>query len=72
VLGVAVERNSNRDQAVRVRLERRDGATLAFPTGPQGSHILTSLLAADALAVVPAGDGELEAGARVMLETVPR
>ena len=36
--------------------------TLAFPTGPQGSHILTSLLQADALAVVPAGAGELEAG----------
>jgi molybdopterin molybdotransferase len=71
-LGVAVQRNSNRDQAVRVRLEYRDGATLAFPTGPQGSHILTSLLQADALAVVPAGDGELEAGTRVALEMVPR
>jgi molybdopterin molybdotransferase len=71
-LGVAVQRNSNRDQAVRVRLEYRDGVTLAFPTGPQGSHILTSLLQADALAVVPAGDGELEAGTRVALEMVPR
>jgi molybdopterin molybdotransferase len=72
VLGVAVPRNSNRDQAVRVRLEYRDGATLAFPTGPQGSHILTSLLQADALAVVPAGAGELEAGTQVALEMVPR
>jgi molybdopterin molybdotransferase len=71
-LGVAIARNPRRDQAVRVRLEYRDGATLAFPTGPQGSHIITSLLAADALAVVPAGDGELAAGTRVALETVPR
>jgi molybdopterin molybdotransferase len=71
-LGVAVARNPRRDQAVRVRLEYRDGATIATPTGPQGSHIVTSLLLADALAVIPLGEGELPAGTRVALEMLPR
>jgi hypothetical protein len=33
---------------------------------------VTSLLGADALALVPAGEGELEAGAAVALEPLPR
>ena len=70
-LGVAVQRNPRLEQAVRVRLERRDGATVAFPTGPQGSHILMSLLQADALALIPPGGGELEAGTTVTLESLP-
>ena len=45
----------------RVRLHHRaDGVITAKPTGAQGSHILTSMAAADALAVVP----EEHAGAR--------
>ena len=71
VLGAAVPRNSDREQAVRVRLERRNGTLVATPNGPQGSHIVTSLLGADALAFVPAGEGELEAGAVVALERLP-
>jgi len=72
VLGAAVRRNPSREQAVRVRLERRNGTLVAIPNGPQGSHIVTSLLGADALAFVPAGEGELEAGAAVALERLPR
>jgi molybdopterin molybdotransferase len=71
VLATAVARNPDREQAVRVRLERDNGRLLATPTGPQGSHIVTSLLGADALAFIPAGDGELEAGATVTLEPLP-
>jgi len=71
-LGVAVQRNRSLEQAVRVRLERRNGTTLAFPTGPQGSHMLTSLLGADALALIPPGAGELAAGTTVALESLPR
>jgi molybdopterin molybdotransferase len=40
------------------------------PTGPQGSHVLSSLLGADALAIVPRGEGELAAGTEVLLEPV--
>jgi molybdopterin molybdotransferase len=67
-LGVGVKRNPGREQAVRVRLENRDSSTIAIPNGPQGSHLVTSLLGADALAFVPAGDGELAAGAPVTVE----
>jgi molybdopterin molybdotransferase len=70
-LGVAVKRNPTREQAVRVRLDDRDSSTIATPNGPQGSHLVTSLLGADALAFIPAGDGELAPGAAVTVEHLP-
>ncbi|MEA2249098.1 MAG: molybdopterin molybdotransferase [Solirubrobacteraceae bacterium] len=66
VLGEAVPRQRTREEAVRVRLE--DGR--AIPTGPQGSHQLSSMLGADALAIVPRGEGRLEAGAEVEIERI--
>lgn len=72
VLAQAVPRNRTREQAIRVRLERRNGTTVAIPNGPQGSHVMSSLLGADALAFIPRGDGELPAGAQVALEFLPR
>jgi len=57
-----------REQALRVRLERRAEGLRATPNGPQGSHVASSLLGADALAFVAAGEGELAAGARVPVE----
>jgi molybdopterin molybdotransferase len=71
-LGDAVKRNPARQQALRVRLERRDGALVAIPNGPQGSHLVSSLVGADALAFIPAGEGELPAGESVVLERLPR
>jgi len=71
VLGSSVRRNPQRDQALRVRLEHQDGHLVALPDGPQGSHIVTSLIGADALALVPAGEGELAAGSAVTLERLP-
>jgi len=68
VLAAAVPRNSDREQAVRVRLERQNGRLVATPNGPQGSHIVTSLLGADALALIAAGEGEIGAGETVALE----
>ncbi len=44
--------------------ERGPGPTTAVPNGAQGSHILTSLLGADALAMIPAGEGVLPAGSQ--------
>jgi molybdopterin molybdotransferase len=58
-LAVDVERHPDRDECVRVRIDEKGAAT---PTGPQGSHILTSLLGADGLAVIPRGAGVLPAG----------
>ena len=61
-LAVAIAREPHRAHAVRVHV--RDGA--ASPTGPsQGSHVLSSLLDADGLVIVPAGPGELPAGSEV-------
>lgn len=71
VLATAIPRNPDREQAVRVRLERHNGRLIAIPNGPQGSHIVTSLLGADALALIAAGEGEVEAGATVTLEPLP-
>jgi molybdopterin molybdotransferase len=53
-------------------LERLDGSTVALPNGPQASHIVTSLLGADALALIPAGDGDAPAGTRVRLQPLAR
>jgi molybdopterin molybdotransferase len=65
VLGAAVARHPERDECVRVVVA---GDGTVRPTGPQGSHVLSSLALADALAIVPMGDGELPAGAEVELE----
>jgi molybdopterin molybdotransferase len=71
-LGAAVKRNPGREQAVRVRLEDRDSSLSAVPNGPQGSHLVTSLLGADALAFIPAGEGELPPGTPVTVEYLAR
>jgi molybdopterin molybdotransferase len=70
-LGAPVKRNPMREQALRVRLQDRDSSTIATPNGPQGSHLVTSLLGADALAFIPPGDGELPSGAPVTVEYLP-
>jgi molybdopterin molybdotransferase len=67
-LAVAVKRNPRREQAIRVRVQRRDGTLAVTPNGPQGSHLVTSLVGADALAFIPPGEGELSAGSVVRLE----
>ena len=60
-----------RAHAVRCSLELRDDGWHARPTGEQDSHMLTSMLGADALAIVPTeGDAPL-AGERVEIELLP-
>ena len=41
---------------------------LAVPTGPQGSHQLTSMLRADGFAIVTAGEGSALPGDQVVVE----
>ena len=62
-LGEEIARHPDRDECVRVRL---DGGEV-FATGPQGSHILSSVALADALAVIPRGEGSLAAGSPIEL-----
>jgi molybdopterin molybdotransferase len=66
--GEPLRRNSKRDQMVRVRLEHDDDGWVARPTKAQMSHVLTSMLGADALARIPAGDGDISTGERIDIE----
>ena len=54
---------------VRARVEWRDGRYVAHTTGNQGSNIMTSLLNANALVIVPEGGVEVRPGdtARAMM-----
>ena len=65
-----IPRNPQREQAIRVRLlQSRRRARRAAPTkGAQGSHVLTSMLGADGLALIAPGEGEAAAGERVEVE----
>lgn len=47
---------------VRAQVEWRDGHFVAHTTGNQGSHIMTSLLNANALVIVPEGGVEVHPG----------
>ncbi len=49
----------------RVKLAREEGGWLATPTGNQGSHVISSLAAADGLAVVPEDVTEIPEGGQV-------
>ncbi len=57
-----------RAEAIRVRLAAGAGGWEITPTGPQGSHVLTSMLAADGLAFAPSDLVELEAGTELRVE----
>jgi molybdopterin molybdotransferase len=70
ILDGPVEANADRDQAVRCRLRMDDDGWHAEPTGPQGSHVMSSMLGAAALAIVPAGERDLAPGERVSIELI--
>ncbi len=61
-----------RGHAVRVSLQARDDGWHALTTGAQGSHVLTSMLGADALAIIPTDSEGVRAGERVALELLER
>jgi len=63
-----IPRHRTREQAVRVHLTTSGDGWRARATGPQGSHMLTSMLGATALARIAPGDGEVAAGERVEVE----
>ena len=68
LLDEPLRRYRDRDQAVRCSLRAEEDGWHARSTGAQESHVLTSMLGADALAIVPRGEGALERGERVRLE----
>ena len=56
---------------MRCRLQLSEHGWNAEPTGAQGSHILTSMLDADALAIIPAAKASVGAGERVEFTLLP-
>ena len=63
----AIPRHEGRDECIRVTVTGDE----ATPTGPQASHVLTSMLGADALAIIPRGAGDLAAGSEVEVVRLP-
>jgi molybdopterin molybdotransferase len=68
VLARPCERAANRVSALRCRLDLGEEGWRATPATRQGSHVLSSMLGADALALIPPGDGTVGAGERVEVE----
>jgi molybdopterin molybdotransferase len=76
VLGEAVTKSHGRRAFLRVEADRDDdgspvrderGRVRIRLAGGQGSHVISALAAADALAVIPEADDSLPAGAEVAL-----
>jgi molybdopterin molybdotransferase len=61
----AYRKPADRAHAVRCRLRLSGDGWQAQPTGDQRSHILSSMLGADALALIPTSVTSVEAGERV-------
>lgn len=61
-----------RAHAIRCRLRLGDDGWHALPTGPQGSHLLSSMLGAEGLGIVPAARAGLLAGERIEVQLMPR
>ena len=64
------EKPVGRAHAVRCRLQMHDDGLHATPTGPQGSHVLSSMLGAEALAMIPSDSAGARAGERVAIESL--
>jgi molybdopterin molybdotransferase len=60
--------SSGRRHFVRVIVEKRDGQYYARTTGEQGSGVLTSMVKANGLAVIPEGVQLVEVGERVTVQ----
>jgi molybdopterin molybdotransferase len=71
-LGAAYEKPTDRAHAARARLELTPEGWVAWPLPRQGSHVLTSMLAADCLAFFPTAAAKLEAGETVEVELLDR
>ena len=67
-LSAAYEKRTDRAEAVRCELALTETGWVATPRPRQGSHVLTSLLGADCLAIVPPAARRLEAGEQVEIE----
>jgi molybdopterin molybdotransferase len=68
VMDADYRKQPGRAHAVRCRLDVGEDGFHVRPTKEQGSHILTSMLGADALALIEVERGDVAAGERVHIE----
>jgi molybdopterin molybdotransferase len=71
-LGADYEKPTDRAHAARCRLDLDERGWVATPLPRQGSHILTSMVAADCLALIPTEIASLKAGDPVEIELLDR
>jgi molybdopterin molybdotransferase len=71
-LGADYEKPTDRAHAARCRLDLDERGWIATPLPRQGSHILTSMVAADCLALIPTETASLAAGDLVEVELLDR
>ena len=71
VLDAGYEKPPGRTHAVRCLVRAQADGWHATTTGPQGSHVLTSMLGADGLAMIPAESHGIGAGEPVTVELLP-
>jgi molybdopterin molybdotransferase len=71
-LGADYAKPTDRAHAVRCRLELDEHGWVAWPLPQQGSHVLTSMLAADCLALIPTESAGVAAGEPVEIELLDR
>jgi molybdopterin molybdotransferase len=64
-LGRATRRTAARDSLLRARSRIEGGEVVLDPLTGQESHMIAQAATADALLLVPRGEGELEAGSPV-------
>jgi molybdopterin molybdotransferase len=71
VLDSGYDKTPGRAHAIRCRIELREDGWHADPFERQASHVLTSMLGAGALAIIPAASTHVPAGSRVEIELLP-
>ncbi len=71
-MGADYAKPTDRAHAVRCRLQPDEHGWVATPLPRQGSHVLTSMLAADCLALIPTASAGLAAGETVEVELLDR
>jgi molybdopterin molybdotransferase len=71
ILDEPYPKKPGRAHAIRCRLRLGDDGWHVRPTKAQGSHVLSSMLGADCLAILPTDGESLEAGSRVEIAVLP-
>ena len=64
-LAIAVRRNAGRDQLIRARTQTDGDEVVVSPLQGQDSHMIARAGAADALALVPRGTGDVQEGSAI-------